>query len=281
MAVLVLKVFVILQMVYPCLTVLPDPVAFWPLDTEDLLMDTSGNENHGVAGDGMVFEAVAEGTLYGAMRFTGDTDSFIEFPNNGAYDTIYSITMLAYIYPLGRDGPIFHYNLDNWGVYLNGGSQELSLMITKRDSLEFTETLSQGDIERDKWHFVGATYNQNTGTAKLWAMDQVLRSSYIGSVQLATNYAARMGARTVDSSETRARVSCMQIYDRELLPSEILEAESKCKIVKATTHIVPDTTHPTTVGPDTTNPTTAGLDTTNPTTGQGEFVFRLLNFTRF
>ncbi|XP_070577193.1 uncharacterized protein [Ptychodera flava] len=209
---------------------LPQPVAFWPLDKDAQLTDASGNGNHGVNAGGAILVSDADGTLAGAYQFTSSGNSYIEFPNNGAYDTRYSIHMLMYIYPQGTFGPTFNFKRDAWGVHMYSGDAGHFVRFCVRNSLAFTQHLWVNALQLNQWNFIGASYNYNTGLAKLWVMDQVVASTNIGRVELATNYEARMGVRNGDGRYLRAMVSCMQVYDRELSPSEILQAESLCKI---------------------------------------------------
>ena len=205
-------------------------MAFWPLDTEALLRDTSGNGNHGVLGGNATLVARADGTRAGAYQFFGKKDSFIEFPNNGAYDTRYSITMLMYIYPQGSLGPIFNFQRDALRMNMYGGDSSLIAQFRDRDRSQ-VDIVDQWDLKLNQWYFVGASYNYNTGMAKLWMMDQVVNQEYIGKMELPTNHEARMGAMGgFFSYSLKAMVTCMQIYDRELTSAEILLAENKCKV---------------------------------------------------
>ncbi|XP_070546460.1 uncharacterized protein [Ptychodera flava] len=206
------------------------PVAFWPLDKDAQLTDASGNGNHGVNGGGAILVPDAGGTLAGAYHFTSSGNSYVEFPNNGAYDTRYSIHMLMYIYPQGTHGPTFHFKRDAWGVHMEGGDSSHFVRFCVRNSLAFTQELSVNTLQLNQWNFIGASYDYNRGIAKLWVMNQVVLSMNIGVVELATNYEARMGTRNGDSRYLRALITCMQVYDRELSPSEILQAETRCKI---------------------------------------------------
>ena len=63
-------------------------MAFWPLNSESLLTDVSLNENHGIKGDDATLVADADGTFNGAYQFTGTAKSYIELPNNGAFDLL-------------------------------------------------------------------------------------------------------------------------------------------------------------------------------------------------
>ncbi|XP_070559945.1 uncharacterized protein [Ptychodera flava] len=207
-----------------------EEVAFWPFDQNELLSDVSGYGNHGINGGGAILVPNAQGTIAGAYQFTGNADSYVEFPNNGAYDTRYSIHVLMYIFPQGTNGPTFNFKRDDWRVHMSGGNEQFAARFMTRNTLSLTATVNTQTLELNNWNFVGASYNHNTGLAKLWVMDQLKSSKDIGIIELATNYEVRIGAVNIHSNFLRAMVSCMQVYDRELSPSEILAAESRCKI---------------------------------------------------
>ncbi|XP_070537168.1 uncharacterized protein [Ptychodera flava] len=252
---------------------LPDPAAFWPLDGEYMFQDASGNDNNGSPGSDVHFEPNAVGTRNGAMRFTGTDDSYIEFPNNGAYDTRYSIAMFAYVYQQGMYGPIFNYRHIGWGIHLNAGNSVVLTRLYERSTSEETVDL-RITAPLNHWKFYGSSYNHITGMFKLWEMDHVLKSVNVGTIELATDHPGRMGAST--DATAQFMVSCMQIYDRELSPSEIIEAESKCQILnemtttaEATTTAEMTTTEVTTAEPTTTKePTTTDITTEPETTTQ-------------
>ncbi|XP_077999868.1 uncharacterized protein LOC144452619 [Glandiceps talaboti] len=241
-------------------------VAFWPLDKDFNLQDTSGNGNHGsTVGASLV--ADAQGTRTGAYNFAGNANSYIEFPNNGAYDTQYSITLLAYIYPTGSSGPIFNFKRDGWGAHMwqTAPTQHFARFV--RRNLSFTTYLAVNVLTQNAWNFVGASYNYNTGEAKLWLNGNVVQTMNIGVTTIATQYEARMGARIGDGRYYRGMITCMQVYNKELSVAEVQVAEAKCKIGEAPpTTVEPTTEAPTTLPPTTVAPTTLPPTTVAPTT---------------
>ena len=59
------------------------------------------------------------GETNGSYQFSGNPNSFIEFPNDGGLDTLHSITLMCWVQPGGRDGPLFNYkNSGAWGVHI-------------------------------------------------------------------------------------------------------------------------------------------------------------------
>ncbi|XP_070581611.1 alpha-tectorin-like isoform X2 [Ptychodera flava] len=201
---------------------LPDPVAYWPMNSEYLLNDTSGNDNHGENGGGAIL-------IENAYNFTGSPDSYVEFPNNGAYDTRYSIHILMCFKPQGGFGPLFSFKNDSQGqgVHIYGWDNNVSAHFVTRD-LDTTEVLQTDEVQPDRWQFISVSYNNKTGEAKLWIRNQVVNSTNIGTIELATNYEARIGVVDTDDRFLGAIVTCVQIYDRELTPAEVIEAERLC-----------------------------------------------------
>ncbi|XP_077999182.1 uncharacterized protein LOC144452048 [Glandiceps talaboti] len=206
------------------------PVGFWPLDRFSQLKDTSGNGNHGEAvGASLVTDI--DGSSAGAYTFAGNANSYIEFPNEGgAYDAQKSITMLAYINPSGNAGPIFNFKRDGWGAHLwQTAPDQLFVRFVKRDMV-FTDAVTADVLTQNEWSFVGASYNYDTGDAKLWQNGKEVATLNIGQVELATQYEARMGARIGDPRFFSGMITCMQVYDTALTAEEIQEAEIQCAV---------------------------------------------------
>ena len=53
-----------------------------------------------------------DGKPGGSYQFTGNADSYIEFPNDGGLDVKHSFTLLCWVYPESSEGPLFHYGTD-------------------------------------------------------------------------------------------------------------------------------------------------------------------------
>ncbi|XP_077864003.1 uncharacterized protein LOC100367054 [Saccoglossus kowalevskii] len=210
-----------------------------------------------------------EHLYWSAYRFHGNANSYIEFPNNGAYDTRYSITMLAYVYPTGNSGPIFNFKRDNWGVHLwqTAPTQEFVRFCNR--ALQFTNYLAVNVLKHNDWNFFGATYDYSSGIAKLWLNGAEVASQNIGVTEISTQYEARMGARVGDGRYFQGMITCMQIYNKALSASEMEQAQQMCEICPAqTTTAAPTTKNPTTAAPTTAAPTTAAPTTAVPTTKQ-------------
>ena len=170
-----------------------------------------------------------DGKPHGSYYFLGRPYSYIQFPNRGKLDTRRSTTLLAWIYHQGRAGPIFHYMPNGWGVHFWMVSPTtLFVRFTRRRGRRSTRAVMSRRVKHGRWQFVGATYNQRTGRAKLFVNRRFTANTYIGRIRLATNYPVRMGAKIGDRRYFRGRISCMQVFNRALNARQILRRKRKC-----------------------------------------------------
>lgn len=164
-----------------------------------------------------------------SFEFQGQRNSFIEFPNNGKLDTRKSITILAWVYHLGRAGPIFNYHPKAWGVHLwMIGRRALFVRFTKRRTRGFTAALVSKTVKPSRWQYVGASYDHSTGTAKLFVSGRLVANKRVGRIRLATNYPARTGVRIGDRRYFRGRISCIQVYNVALTARQIRARAKRC-----------------------------------------------------
>ena len=171
-----------------------------------------------------------DGTNGGAYRFTGSVNSYIEFRNTGKLDTRKSLTLLAWIKHTGRSGPIFNYRPNGWGVHFWMTShRQLFIKFTRRNGYQ-PPPVVYNHVKHGRWQFVGATYNRNTGRAKLFVNNRFVAQRYIGRFQLATQYPVRMGAKNDrrDRRYFKGSISCMQVYGKYLTRRQILSKKTRC-----------------------------------------------------
>lgn len=158
-----------------------------------------------------------------STRFFGRSNSYVNFPNKGRLDARYSITLLAWVYPEGRGGPIFSYGVDFSVV----GSNALSIGIRpRRRRVAITPLRSPAVLKPRQWNYVGASYDGSTGIVKLYLSGRVIAQRQMTKVQLATNNPARMGA--INRHFFRGRVSCMQVYSGVLSIAQIIRRKTRC-----------------------------------------------------
>ena len=207
---------------------LPDAVAFYPLTVNYRGYDVGPKKNP----PGKLFNVRPapgpDGRRGGSYSFLGSPDSYIEFPNTGTLDTRKSITLLAWINPQGGAGPIFNYDPRGFGVHLWVTRAGRLFARFVRRTRAFTQPLVSRRLRRKSWSFVGATYDQTTGIARLYVNDKVVVTKPIGRIRLSTNYPARMGARLRDRRYLRGWITCMQVYDVALSLRLIKIAKTLC-----------------------------------------------------
>ena len=206
----------------------PKPVALYPLNARYQAQDVIGGNVPGKINN--VIPAAGPFNHSGnSLSFLGRPDSYIEFPNNGKLDVKNSVSLLAWVFP-EKAGPIFNYKTDGWGANVwMAMPRKLFARFVDREQKALLPAIKSMHIKPNKWSFVGAVYDQNSGLASLWINGKQEDKKHIGNISLATNYPVRMGARIGDKRNFRGRISCMQVYDVALNWKQINDAKMKCK----------------------------------------------------
>ena len=205
----------------------------YPLDGAHGTKEINNRVGAGVA-SGVHTAPGPDGKPDGSYEFSGAVNSFIEFPNGGGLDVKNSITMLCWLYPGGQDGPIFNYRKSgSWGVHMWVVSGQLFVRFNKRD-YSSTQALGHTHLKpKDGWRFVGASYDQANGQAKLWVDGKVVQTLNIGlNLQLATQDSVRMGAKIGDHRYFKGRISQMQVYNVSLTQEQVKRIKDKTQVGK-------------------------------------------------
>ena len=141
--------------------------------------------------------------------------------------------MLCWLYPGGQDGPLFNYrNNGSWGVHLwVVWNAQLFVQFTKRD-YSFTQHLVHTHLKpEDGWKFVGASYDQAKGDAKLWVNGKAVKTVNIGAnLQLATQDNVRMGVKIGDGRYFKGKIAQMQVYNVALTQEQIKVIKDKTQV---------------------------------------------------
>ena len=159
----------------------------------------------------------------------GQSNSYIEFPNNGGLDAQHSITMLCWVYPENTDGPILNYKITGspWGVHFWMHFGKLYGVISQRNYVMIPDLRTPHVVALNQWHYVGLTYSHITGLANLWLDDQKVVQRNIGAgLSLSTQDNVRMGALENDGRYFKGRITAMQIYDIALTQEQINAVEN-------------------------------------------------------
>ena len=131
--------------------------------------------------------------------------------------------MLCWLYPSSQNGPLFNYrNNGSWGVHLWVVEGQLFAQFPKRD-YSWTRLLHHTPLKQeDGWKFVGASYDQANGDAKLWVNGTAVQTVNIGAnLQLATQDNVRMGAKIGDARYFKGKIAKMQVYNVALTQEQI------------------------------------------------------------
>ena len=195
----------------------------YPLNGAHGTKEINNRVGTGVASAGVHTAPGPDGKPDGSYEFSGTANSYIEFPNGGGLDVLSSMTMLCWLYPGGQDGPLFNYRRSGvWGVHLWVVSGQLFVRFNKRD-YSLTQHLENTHLKpEDGWKFVGASYDQANGDAKLWVDGKVVQTLNIGAnLQLATQDSVRMGVKIGDARYFKGRIAQMQVYNVALTQVQI------------------------------------------------------------
>ncbi|XP_078670967.1 uncharacterized protein LOC144911067 isoform X2 [Branchiostoma floridae x Branchiostoma belcheri] len=204
------------------------PVGFWPLNRHTQLRDVSGYGND-ATDVGVSLGSGVHGESEGAYNFSGSSSSYIEITNNGALDTRYSVTILAYVYPTGTNGPIVNYRINNYGVHLwQIETNKLFVRMATRSHV-FTNPISVATLNLNQWNFVGLTYSYSTGKVKAWHDGIEVGSLDVGTIETETQYDIRVGYLDGDARAFQGRIACIQIYNIPLNGDQIRDAAGKCR----------------------------------------------------
>lgn len=163
-----------------------------------------------------------------AYQFLGKPNSYIEIPNRGKLDTKDSMTILAWVYPTNKPGPIVNYQTNGWGNHLwVTSSRQLFVRFVRRGGA-FTHHLARNVLKSYRWNYVGAVYNKRTGRASLWLNCRKVASRYIGRYSMRTQYPIRIGARIGDRRYFKGRIACVQFYNTALSRAQIYYNKRRC-----------------------------------------------------
>ena len=204
----------------------PVPTAVYPLNGQFGTADLSSHENPPGVPYGVQLAPGPFGQANGSYQFSGNSTSYIEFPNNGGLDTRYSMTLLAWVF-LENTGPIFNYGVNYFGVHFWVSGGYLFYRSVTRSGISINPLYSC-KINQGAWNFVGASYDYHSGVEKLWIEGKVCEEQNISTVELHTYGAVRMGVLTGDDRFLKGRISCMQVYNKALMEREVHAVRGLC-----------------------------------------------------
>lgn len=206
----------------------------YPFNNETLANDVSP---HKAVGElvGTTFSPGIHGEPGGSIQVHGRAQSYIELSGDaGNLNIKLSITILLYVYPMGSQGPIVNYKKDGHGVQIYETDSALAARVIRRNEDRTLPVETVRRLQRDQWHFIGMTYNYSSGLVKLWQDGLEVASRDIKSMQIATQFDVRIGARQIvnENNFFKGRVACLQFYSTALTQRKIQKARIACKPCK-------------------------------------------------
>ena len=203
----------------------PEPVAFYPLNKQFTTNDVKKRRQIKGNASSVAFTRGPFNASGGAYEFPGSCSSYIEFPNGGGIlDVKHSITLMCWVRPGGRDGPIFNYNKANWGVHLWIVSGTAFIRITEAGTHAFQPSINTYALRVGKWVHVAATYNHTSGDNSIYVNGKLNSTTKVRpAFRISTNDSeVRMGARIGDGRCFKGAITQMVVYNVALNAKQIM-----------------------------------------------------------
>ena len=212
--------------------VLPEPVAFYPLNAHFKATEKENRQPKGILGDVTITNGPYNepGEAY---MFYGTVSSYIEFPNDGGLDARFSITLMCWVQPGGQDGPLFSYRSmpedSYWDFHVSivDGKLYNRIIVVKRS--EGSGSRGSSDIKTaevlpaGKWVHVAASLDHNTGKHSLHINGNLSIWQLIGKgLEIeATTRKVRMGSRGDGNRNFKGKIAEMKVYNVALNEAQI------------------------------------------------------------
>ena len=191
---------------------LPKPLAFFPLDGT---FQTRESENRSLAGvaSNAILAPGPDGNPDGSFQLSSGDDSSITFPNNGALETMNSITMLAWVYITSSTGLLFQYlySIPNFGVGLSINGQNLIFVVASTPVALKVDGTPFSLLE--EWVHLGISYSGSTGVLTLFVNGKDNKNSSGGPLTIDT--------RGDIVTNFGGRISQLRVYDVVLSEEQV------------------------------------------------------------
>lgn len=206
---------------------LPPALAFYPLNYPNKGRDVGPKRNPSGILKNVKYEPGPDNNPGGSIRFRGRPNSYVEFPKKKRSPSD-EITILAYVYPDGGQGPILS-NANPHGVGIKVYSTKKGLIASFTSPQKpRTNPIRARRLRPKTWSFIGVSYKKRTGITKIFINAREVARKRIGKLSVPTSYPLRTGAVRRDRRTLRGKVACIQIYPKELTSRQIRMARRLC-----------------------------------------------------
>ena len=196
------------------------PVAKFSLNKRFGGLELTSRANLATLSRGVTWAAESDGIHNNPLQLRGTPDSFVEIPNHpGSFiDTRTSITLLMDIFPTGNRGSILSFRESGGGLQIcqDGvvdGKGVLTVRFASRDLSQST-ALTNAVLKMNAWNFIGASFDYDSGIARLWHDGNEVEAKYIRrKMELATQFSIRIGPLDVPAQRCfQGRVTDLHIF---------------------------------------------------------------------
>jgi len=203
----------------------PEPVAFYPLNARYKAAEKENRQQEGSLGDVTVTNGPYNDPG-GAYMFYGTDNSYILFRNGGGLDTRFSITLMCWVQPGGKDGLLFSYeNWEDWGVQMWIDDGQFYNQIVKGRYFQHLTSIGAAEVlPAGKWVHVAASYDHNTGNNSLYINGHFSVSQNIGkgyAIATTTRILMGMTLQRNDKAPFKGKIAEMKVYDVALNEAQI------------------------------------------------------------
>ena len=208
------------------ITVLPPVLAFYPLNLSTKGRDISPNKNPKGRITNARYQRGPSNEPGGSILLKGQFNSYVEFPKKKR-NPADEITVLAYILPGDREGPIIA-NGKKGGVGIKFYTTKKGLSVSFSSPKKTLRVVYPKMLSKPKWKFVGASYSRKTRLVKIFIDSKEYARKKINRFRVPLDYTMRVGAVRRDPRRLRGKVACIQIYPEALTPLQIRMARRLC-----------------------------------------------------
>ena len=195
---------------------LPKPRAFYPLDGEYKADEKESKQPSGILGT-VALTVGPYNKSSGAYEFFGNNTSYIKFPTVGIQVwQPHSITLMCWVEPGGKDGPLFSYRqtVHGVGIWINLDGQ----FYYEFDKAEINTDVS---LAVGEWIHVAATYNHNTREHSLYINGVLNKSQNIDAGHLTSTHDLNAWMGVKGDRYFRGKIAQIKIYDAALDEAQI------------------------------------------------------------
>ena len=193
---------------------MPEPVAFYPLNTRCKAAEKENRQPEGILGN----VAITNGPYNepgGAYMFYGTLYSYIEFPYIWDLRYLFSITLMCWVQPGGQDGSLFSPRYRDFHFRIWNGK-----FLFKPSYRHFSYLSTAEVFPTGKWVHVAASYDRNTGNSSLYINGHLRASLFTGRYYIMLDRTFRMGS-DIYRRHFKGKIAEMKIYDVALNEAQI------------------------------------------------------------